>query len=105
LVRDPRRRRRGGGAGAARGVRAGRRRRSPGAADRSGGAMRVAVVGATGNVGSVMMQLLRERAFPADQIVPFASERSRGRSIDGLAVVVLDSEAELDGFDIALFSA
>jgi aspartate-semialdehyde dehydrogenase len=37
---------------------------------------RVAVVGATGAVGRVMMALLRERSFPADDIVPFASVRS-----------------------------
>ena len=40
---------------------------------------RVAVVGATGQVGGVMLRLLRERAFPAREIVPFASERSAGR--------------------------
>ena len=39
---------------------------------------RVAVVGATGAVGRVMMELLRERAFPADEIIPFASVRSAG---------------------------
>ena len=44
---------------------------------------RVAVVGATGAVGTTMMELLRERAFPADEIVPFASERSAGTEIDG----------------------
>ena len=40
---------------------------------------RVAVVGATGAVGTVMLQKLRERNFPAREIVPFASERSAGR--------------------------
>ena len=40
---------------------------------------RVAVVGATGQVGTLMLQLLREREFPAREIVPFASERSAGR--------------------------
>jgi aspartate-semialdehyde dehydrogenase len=67
--------------------------------------VRVAVVGATGNVGRVMMDLLRERAFPADEIVPFASARSAGMSIDGHGVRVLDDAADLRGFDIALFSA
>jgi aspartate-semialdehyde dehydrogenase len=67
--------------------------------------VRLAVVGATGNVGSVMMRLLRERRFPADEIVPFASARSAGREIDGLPVRVLDDDADLDGFDVALFSA
>ena len=36
---------------------------------------RVAVVGATGAVGRVMLKLLRERSFPADEIVLFASAR------------------------------
>ena len=44
--------------------------------------MRVAVVGATGAVGSTMLGVMRERSFPADEIVPFASERSAGRKID-----------------------
>ena len=66
---------------------------------------RVAVVGATGAVGRVMMALLRERSFPADEIVPFASARSAGTTIDGCAVQVLDDAADLSGIDIALFSA
>ena len=44
--------------------------------------MRVAVVGATGAVGSTMLGLMRERSFPADEVVAFASERSVGRTID-----------------------
>jgi aspartate-semialdehyde dehydrogenase len=44
--------------------------------------MRVAVVGATGAVGSTMLGVLRERAFPADEVVPFASERSAGRIVE-----------------------
>ena len=40
--------------------------------------MRVAVVGATGAVGSTMLGVMRERSFPADEVVPFASERSAG---------------------------
>jgi aspartate-semialdehyde dehydrogenase len=68
--------------------------------------MRIAVVGATGAVGTTMMRLLRERAFPADEVVPFASARSAGRELDGGFVVrALNDEAELDGFDVALFSA
>jgi aspartate-semialdehyde dehydrogenase len=67
--------------------------------------MRVAVVGATGTVGRTMLSLLRERAFPADEIVLFASPRSAGLEIDGRPVTVLDETAKLDGFDIALFSA
>jgi aspartate-semialdehyde dehydrogenase len=66
---------------------------------------RVAVVGATGQVGTLMLELLRERAFPAREVVPFASERSVGRELDGgLVVRGLDEEA-IQGFDIALFSA
>jgi aspartate-semialdehyde dehydrogenase len=70
--------------------------------------MRVAVVGATGAVGSTMLGVMRERSFAADEIVPFASERSAGRTIDygsaDLTVVALSDEA-IQGFDLALFSA
>jgi aspartate-semialdehyde dehydrogenase len=66
---------------------------------------RVAVVGATGVVGRTMLSLLREREFPATEIVPFASARSAGLEVDGLPVRVLDDDADLSGFDIALFSA
>jgi aspartate-semialdehyde dehydrogenase len=52
-----------------------------------------------------MLQLLRERAFPVSEVVPFASKRSAGRSIGGLEVLELDGGADIDGFDIALFSA
>ncbi|MET0511170.1 MAG: aspartate-semialdehyde dehydrogenase [Thermoleophilaceae bacterium] len=70
--------------------------------------MRVAVVGATGAVGSTILGVMRERAFPADEIVPFASERSAGRTLDygdrDLTVAAL-SDAAIQGFDLALFSA
>ncbi len=66
---------------------------------------RVAVVGATGQVGSLMLRLLRERAFPAREIVPFASERSVGKELDGALVVRALSEEAIEGFDLALFSA
>jgi aspartate-semialdehyde dehydrogenase len=66
---------------------------------------RVAVVGATGQVGTLMLQLLREREFPAREIVPFASERSAGREIDGVGVVQPLSDETIQGFDLALFSA
>ena len=70
--------------------------------------MRVAVVGATGAVGSTMLGIMRERSFPADEVVPFASARSAGRTIDwgdrDLTVVALDDES-IQGFDLALFSA
>src|SRR5271168_5079226 len=69
------------------------------------GSYRVAVVGATGQVGTLMLRLLRERDFPASEIVPFASERSIGRKIDGgLGVQGLDEDS-IQGFDVALFSA
>jgi len=70
--------------------------------------MRVAVVGATGAVGSTILGVMRERDFPAQEIVPFASERSAGRTIDygerDLTVTALSEEA-IRGFDLALFSA
>jgi aspartate-semialdehyde dehydrogenase len=65
---------------------------------------RVAVVGATGAVGTVMREKLRERGFPASEIVPFASARSAGRELDGQLVQALTPET-IQGFDIAIFSA
>jgi aspartate-semialdehyde dehydrogenase len=70
-----------------------------------GNGYRVAVVGATGQVGTLMLELLKERSFPAAEIVAFASERSVGRELeDGLVVRGLDEES-IQGFDLALFSA
>ena len=70
--------------------------------------MRVAVVGATGAVGSTVLGIMRERSFPADEVVPFASGRSAGRRIDygptHLEVRAL-GEDSVQGFDLALFSA
>jgi len=66
---------------------------------------RIAVVGATGQVGGVMLRLLRERAFPAREIVPFASERSAGRTLDGGLVVQPLTDETIQGFDLAIFSA
>ncbi|MGH2909789.1 MAG: aspartate-semialdehyde dehydrogenase, partial [Solirubrobacteraceae bacterium] len=65
---------------------------------------RIGVVGATGNVGRVMLQVLRERGLDAD-LVLFASPRSAGMEIDGRPVQVLDDGANLTGIDVALFSA
>jgi aspartate-semialdehyde dehydrogenase len=70
------------------------------------GASRVAVVGATGVVGTTMLKLLRERRFPASEVVPFATERSAGRELEGgLVVRALNDAGDLSGFDLALFSA
>ena len=65
---------------------------------------RVAVVGATGAVGTVMLAKLRERNFPASEIVPFASQRSAGKELDGMIVQPLTDET-IQGFDLAIFSA
>ena len=70
--------------------------------------MRVAVVGATGAVGSTILGVMRERGFPADEVVAFASKRSAGREIDhGDTVLRCQalSEREIQDFDLALFSA
>jgi aspartate-semialdehyde dehydrogenase len=66
---------------------------------------RIAVVGATGQVGTLMLALLGERGFPAREIVPFASERSVGRELDGGLIVHGLSEESIRGFDLAMFSA
>src|SRR5437588_9198191 len=71
----------------------------------SGAGYRVAVVGASGQVGTLMLQLLSEREFPAREIVPFASQRSAGRTLDGGLVVQALSEESIQGVDLALFSA
>ena len=70
--------------------------------------MRVAVVGATGAVGTIMLAVLEERRFPATEVVPFASERSVGRKLDfggGQIEVQGLSPESIQGFDIAIFSA
>jgi aspartate-semialdehyde dehydrogenase len=66
---------------------------------------RVAVVGATGQVGTLMLRLLLERGFPVREIVPFASERSAGKQIEGVGTVRPLTEETIEGFDLALFSA
>jgi aspartate-semialdehyde dehydrogenase len=70
--------------------------------------LRIAVVGATGQVGGVMRRMLDERDFPVASIRYFASARSAGRILDwrGDGVEVEDvATADLSGIDIALFSA
>jgi aspartate-semialdehyde dehydrogenase len=69
---------------------------------------RVAVVGATGNVGREMLQILDERAFPVDDIVALASERSIGRQVSfgDTKVLKVENLAEFDfrNTDIVLSS-
>jgi aspartate-semialdehyde dehydrogenase len=70
--------------------------------------MRVGVVGATGQVGGVMRQILAERAFPVEQMRYFASARSAGTTLPwGDAQITVEDAATADvtGLDIALFSA
>jgi aspartate-semialdehyde dehydrogenase len=70
--------------------------------------MRVGVVGATGQVGGVMLRLLVERGFPIDELRVFASARSAGTKLDvaGETLVIEDAdEASYAGLDVALFSA
>jgi aspartate-semialdehyde dehydrogenase len=68
----------------------------------------VAVVGATGAVGTRMLQVLAERSFPADSVRALASERSAGKEVklgdDTIRVEALDA-VDLSEFDLALFSA
>jgi len=65
---------------------------------------KVAVVGATGAVGTTMLELLEKRAYPASAIVPFASARSAGKEIGGRVVQPLTDDT-ISGFDVAIFSA
>jgi aspartate-semialdehyde dehydrogenase len=69
---------------------------------------KVGVIGATGAVGSTILEVLAERRFPASEVVPFASERSVGKKVefDGTEIecVALTPET-IQGIDIALASA
>ncbi len=69
---------------------------------------RIAVIGATGNVGREMLQTLSERDFPADEVVALASERSVGREVsfgeDKILKVKDLAKFDFKGFDIALSS-
>ncbi|MGV1011452.1 MAG: aspartate-semialdehyde dehydrogenase [Flavobacterium sp.] len=70
--------------------------------------MRVAVVGATGMVGEVMLQVLAERNFPVTELIPVASEKSVGKEIEfkGNKYKVVGLQTAVDMHpDIALFSA
>ncbi len=69
---------------------------------------RVAVVGATGNVGREFLQIMAERNFPADEVVALASERSVGREVsygeDQILAVQNLGDYDFSGIDIVLSS-
>ncbi len=69
---------------------------------------KVAVVGATGNVGREMLNILEERGFPADEVVALASRRSQGTEVSygdrTLKVKALDTY-DFSDTDICLMSA
>ena len=70
--------------------------------------MKVAVVGATGMVGQVMLQVLKERKFPVTELIPVASEKSLGKTVDfnnqTYPVVTLEMAVAMKP-DVAIFSA
>lgn len=70
--------------------------------------MKVAVVGATGLVGSTMLRTLEERNFPVTELIPVASERSKGKKVlfkgKEYTIVTLQEAVDMRP-DIALFSA
>ena len=70
--------------------------------------MKVAVVGATGMVGTVMLKVLAERNFPVTELIPVASERSAGKQLEykgkKYTVVTLEDAVKMNA-DVALFSA
>jgi aspartate-semialdehyde dehydrogenase len=70
--------------------------------------MKVAVIGATGMVGNVLLQVLREQNFPITELIPVASEKSVGTEIDfgGLKFKVVGMETAVNMRpDVAIFSA
>ncbi|MCH2037090.1 MAG: aspartate-semialdehyde dehydrogenase [Rickettsiales bacterium] len=69
---------------------------------------KIAVVGATGNVGREILSILAERSFPVSEVVPLASSRSKGKKVsfgeeEELIVRALE-DYDFTGTDIALFS-
>ncbi|MFH9977845.1 aspartate-semialdehyde dehydrogenase [Streptomyces sp. NPDC017179] len=66
--------------------------------------MRIGIVGATGQVGTVMRGILTERDFPVTELRLFASARSAGSVLDGVTVEDA-ATADYTGLDIVLFSA
>ncbi len=73
----------------------------------AGDGYRVGVMGATGAVGTTILALLRERGFPAREVVPYASERSAGKELawgdETLIVQPLNAET-IQGCDVVLSS-
>src|SRR5947208_3402866 len=70
--------------------------------------MKVAVVGATGLVGSKMLQVLAERNFPVTELVPVASERSVGKEVEfkGSKYKIVNMEGAIAAKPaVAIFSA
>lgn len=71
--------------------------------------MRVAIVGATGEVGRTFLKVLEEREFPVDELYLYASEKSEGTELtfrgEKFKVRALNKETSFKGIDIALFSA
>ncbi len=70
--------------------------------------MKVAVVGATGMVGNVMLEVLKEQNFPVTELIPVASEKSVGKSVayngNSYTVVGLQTAVDMKP-DVAIFSA
>jgi aspartate-semialdehyde dehydrogenase len=74
----------------------------------AGDGYRVGVVGATGLVGTTILELLADRGFPVSEVVPFASARSAGRELEwnGSSIVVRAlGEETIQGLDVVLSSA
>ena len=70
-------------------------------------APRLGVVGATGQVGAVVLRLLVERGLPVEGLRLFASARSAGTTlrVDGRDILVEDAAADPSGLDVVIFSA
>ncbi|MBV2185992.1 MAG: aspartate-semialdehyde dehydrogenase, partial [Rhizobium sp.] len=69
---------------------------------------KIAIVGATGNVGREMLNILSERGFPADEVVALASARSQGTEVsfgDKVLKVQNLENYDFSGTDICLMSA
>ena len=74
----------------------------------SGSGYRVGVLGATGAVGSTILEILAERDFPVREVIPFASERSAGKPVrfgDAEVACVVPGDDTIQGIDILISSA